>query len=88
LNQKSPRLGPQTCKACGLRDKWNFYVPDEVWRAVVPTHLRNRVVCLACFDELAKAQGIPYAAHLSTLHFAGDQAAFEFSVVSAANVAD
>jgi hypothetical protein len=81
-------LRHQTCKACGIRDKWNFHVPDEVWLAVVPKHLQNRVVCLPCFDEFAKEQGVDYAAHISALYFAGDGAAFEFGVVSAANVAD
>lgn len=74
----------QTCKSCGNRDKFNFHVTDEIWRAVVPTYLQNRVVCLACFDDFAHIRGINYAAHVSALYFAGDGAALEFQVASAA----
>lgn len=73
----------QTCKACGRPDKFNFDVPDEVWRAAVPAHLHNRVVCLGCFDEYAKKMGVAYAASLSEVCFAGDGASFLFKVVSA-----
>ena len=79
-------LQHQTCKGCGNRDKFDFSVPDRIWEAVVPTHLRNRVVCLSCFDDFAQARGIEYAAHVSALYFAGDGAALEFRVASAATV--
>ena len=79
-------LQHQTCKACGNRDKFDFDVPDEIWRAVVPTHLQNRVVCLPCFDDFAQLQGIDYAAHVSALHFAGDGAALVFRPVSGTTV--
>lgn len=73
----------QTCKACGYRDKFDFTVPDEVWKAVVPPRLQNRVVCLSCFDNLAHLQGINYAAHISVLYFAGDGATLRFHTASA-----
>ena len=76
----------QTCKACGRRDKFDFHVPDEVWEAVVPLRLRNRVVCLACFDGFACRKGINYASHLQALCFAGDRASFSFEVASAVGV--
>jgi len=79
-------LQHQTCKACGNRDKFDFDVPDEIWRAVVPSHLLNRVVCLACFDDFAQTRGIEYAAHVSALHFAGDGAALVFRPVSGTTV--
>lgn len=79
-------LQHQTCKACGNRDKFDFDVPDEIWRAVVPSHLRTRVVCLACFDDFAQLQDIDYAAHVSALYFAGDGAALTFQVASTATV--
>lgn len=69
-------LSHQKCKACGRRDKFDFYVPDEVWESVVPIRLQERVVCLACFDRLAKERGVDYAPHLTELHFAGDKASF------------
>lgn len=79
-------LQHQTCKACGNRDKFDFDVSDEIWRAVVPIHLQNRVVCLSCFDDFAQLRSINYAAHVSALSFAGDGAALVFRPVSGAAV--
>lgn len=78
----------QTCKACGQPDKFDFHVPDQVWCAVVPLALQNRVVCLYCFDEMARESNVEYAHHVSVLHFAGRRASFEFSVVRRASVSD
>jgi hypothetical protein len=69
----------QTCKACGRPDKFDFHVPDRVWAAVVPASLRNRVVCLYCFDSFAHAKGVEYGKHIHTLYFAGDAANLIFS---------
>ena len=71
-------LNHQACKACGRRDKTDFHVPDEVWERVVPERLRDRVVCLACFDGFAKERGVEYAPYLSLLYFAGEQASLAF----------
>ena len=79
-------LQHQTCEACGNRDKFDFHVPDETWKAVVPTYLQNRVVCLSCFDDFAHAREINYAASVSLLYFAGDGAALEFRVASGTTV--
>ena len=59
-----------TCKRCGRVCPLNFRVCDSEWRAVVPARLRSRVVCLACFDELAGARD--WWEHLlSPLYFVG-----------------
>ena len=76
----------QRCKVCGHVDKFDFQVPDEIWAAVVPEALRDRVVCLACFDDFAQRRQVDYASCLRTLYFAGDRAAFEFRAVAAARV--
>lgn len=73
----------QTCKACGRPDKFDFHVPDTVWTAVVPAELTNRVVCLGCFDGFACEKGVAYGSSLTTLFFAGDQAAIEFKTARA-----
>ena len=78
-------LRPQTCKVCGQRDKFDFTVPAKVWRRVVGPEFWNRVVCLPCFDGLAKERGVDYSTHLRVLYFAGDKAVFEFKVLWAAN---
>lgn len=70
----------QTCKVCGRPDKFNFHVPDDIWKVVVPTKLQNRVVCLYCFDAFADCRNVAYAASLQSLYFAGDKATFEFAV--------
>lgn len=70
------REGVQRCKNCGCADGFNFHVPDHVWRAVVPKHLENRVVCLQCFDRFAKEKEVDYATSLSGLVFAGQKATF------------
>jgi hypothetical protein len=73
----------QRCHRCGNADKLDFHVPDGIWSDAVPSKLRNGVLCLACFDDLAFAAGVRYAHHLTTLWFAGDQAVLELAVVRA-----
>lgn len=51
-----------------------------MWAAVVPARLLRLVVCLACFDQFAREQGVLYATSVDSLYFAGEQATFEFSV--------
>lgn len=75
----------QTCKACGRPDKFNFNVPDSIWEAVVPEHLKDRVVCLYCFDGFAREAGVWYAASMGTLYFAGEGAVFEFRPIVRVN---
>jgi hypothetical protein len=76
----------QRCKACGRSDKFDFHVPDDLWSAVVPGDLVNRVVCLSCFDDFAAERGVEYARSLRAVFFAGDRAAFELRPVWAASV--
>jgi len=73
----------QTCRACKSHDKFDFHVPDDVWKKIVPEHYRNRVVCLSCFDEFARAAHVDYSGSLEVLYFAGNQATFKFQAVSA-----
>lgn len=76
-------LQRQRCKSCWNADGFDFFVPEEVWRAVVPAALYDHVVCLRCFDRFARQRCIDYSGHLTTVFFAGDQVAFEFRVVRA-----
>lgn len=76
----------QTCKVCGRPDKFDFHVPDPVWKKVVPPAYRNKVVCLACFDRFAFDKQIDYSEALEILYFAGDRASFKFQTVSAGAV--
>lgn len=71
----------QRCKACGRVDYFSFQVDSPVWRIVVPPELRDRVVCLPCFDDFAKAKGIDYQdAMWDTLHFAGNASNIMFKL--------
>ena len=76
----------QTCKICGRPDKFDFSITDSVWRAVVPPAYQTRVVCLFCFDELARQRNVDYAASLSALRFAGDAATIEFQPITRSTV--
>jgi hypothetical protein len=68
----------QICKVCGRPDKFAFKVCDKTWEAVVPPPLRNKVVCLPCFDDMADMAGVDYTKSLKKLYFAGDRAQFIF----------
>jgi len=75
-------LKHQTCKVCMNRDKFNYNVPDSLWKAVVPEKYQNRVVCLSCFDDFALKKGIEIRGALNTpLYFVGDKVAYEFKLV-------
>jgi len=67
----------QRCKVCGSRDKLDFHVADDVWREIVPRRYQNRVVCLACFDDFAKAKGADFSTALDSVVFAGDQVSLD-----------
>jgi hypothetical protein len=76
-------LQRQTCKACHCADKFNYHVPDSLWKAIVPKRLQLGTICLECFDRFASEKGITYADALDALYFAGDKAAMELKVVDA-----
>lgn len=69
----------QTCRVCGLRDKFDFTVTDGVWESVVPIEYRGCVVCLGCFDDFAREAGFDYSNSIKSIYFAGDQACFKFT---------
>jgi hypothetical protein len=78
----SSGLERQRCKVCGVPDKFDFSVADEVWQIVVPIEYQDRVVCLSCFDDFAFEKRINYSTSVEQLYFAGEQAVFSFRVVS------
>ncbi len=73
----------QKCSVCKCVDKFNFYVPDELWKDVVPHQHQNKVVCLPCFDEFAREKNVDYSESIEVLYFAGNQASFKFQTISA-----
>lgn len=77
LAEENRMLRP-ICKACGRPEKFDFRVPNEIWRAVVPPPMLTRVICLHCFDDMAYRAGVDYSSSLKRLYFAGDQATFKF----------
>jgi hypothetical protein len=76
----------QMCKVCNCEDKFNFHVPDALWREIVPSEYQNKVVCLPCFDDFARKQNVDYSNSIEVLYFAGRQASFKFQTVSAQSV--
>jgi len=78
----------QRCHVCECEDKFNFNVSDKLWRDIVPLEFQNKVVCLACFDELARQKNKDYAHSIEVLYFAGRQASFKFQTVQAQSTGD
>lgn len=76
----------QRCSVCHCDDKFNYYVPDQMWRRIVPSEYQNNVVCLPCFDDFARKQNVDYSDFIEVLYFAGSQASFKFQTVSAQDV--
>jgi hypothetical protein len=75
-------LWPQRCKVCGKRDKLDFTVSDEIWKAIVPEPYQKDIVCLACFDALASQRGVDYADAIEKeIYFCGDKASFIMRIV-------
>lgn len=77
----SSGLERQRCKVCGVPDKFDFSVSDEVWQMVVPIEYQGRVVCLSCFDDFAFEKKVDYSTSVELLYFAGEQAVLSFRVV-------
>ena len=77
------RFKRQKCSVCQCVDKFNFYVPDEIWQDIVPRQYQNKVVCLPCFDEFARQKNVDYSESIEVLYFAGNQASFKFQTISA-----
>jgi len=72
----------QTCKVCKTRDKFNFDVPDSIWKTVVPQKYQNKVVCLSCFDDFASKKNVDIRSAIENLlYFVGDSVVYEFELV-------
>jgi hypothetical protein len=76
-------LRPSRCAVCRCEERFAFHVPDDIWWSVVPVDYRKKVLCLSCFDQLAREKDIKYANTIENLYFAGDQAKLKFETVSA-----
>jgi hypothetical protein len=72
----------QHCSVCRCEEKFNFHVPDDTWKNVVPEEYRQRVVCLSCFDEFARRSNIDYSDAIKELYFAGDKVTVKFGAIS------
>src|SRR5437773_10426446 len=67
---RSFRSGKQTCKVCGCTDKFDFKVPNRLWKKVVPVEYQNKVVCLECFTSWPLKRVTPLTCAL-VAHFPG-----------------
>lgn len=50
----------EICKLCYHVNAVGFSVSNDVWEAVVPTHARDRVVCVSCFARLADEKQVEW----------------------------
>ena len=85
LHNKARRNMQQRCKVCGCRDKFDFHIPNRIWKKVIPKSYQNHVVCLACFDDFAEKKGVNYSNSLKILYFTGSKAIFQFQCIHALN---
>jgi hypothetical protein len=76
----------QRCNVCHCEEKFNFYVPTQTWKKVVPEEYQKKVVCLPCFDSFAQARNVSYSDAIEELYFAGEKAALKFDIASAEDV--
>jgi hypothetical protein len=73
----------QFCKSCGHADRFDFWVTDAVWKAVVPPHFHTRVLCFACFDAFAARKGIDYRRDLHpTFWLVGETVSLELRALT------
>lgn len=47
-----------SCKVCGVVMWYDFDVPDDHWKRIVPAHFQARVICAGCFHRFALAGGV------------------------------
>jgi len=43
----------ERCHLCNKINSVGFWVPNKVWKAVVPKNLQESVLCIACFTDFA-----------------------------------
>jgi hypothetical protein len=79
--QEIAETGVPVCKSCGLESRLDFHVPDAVWCVVVTESLRNKFVCLSCFDAMADGCNQSYAGSIDGLWFSGRNGGFEARLV-------
>jgi len=72
------------CSRCGNRPRFDYRVPDEVWKQCVPPKLRRGVICLPCLDFLAVQMGVNLSRHISFVQFIGYDYTVEFKPTFAA----
>ncbi len=60
-----------SCGMCGQDPSFDYLVADDAWEVVVPEELRLGVVCLACFDHLARDHGVHTSDVLKDVQFTG-----------------
>ncbi|MBA7622590.1 hypothetical protein ES703_29968 [subsurface metagenome] len=53
-------LSREICKLCFRANPVGFSVPDEIWKDVIPSEHRSKVVCISCFARLADEKLIPW----------------------------
>lgn len=67
------------CAICGKKNiKFDYNVTDNLWNQVVPKNIRRKVICLECFDKLAKEKGIKLSEGIQSIQFTGLNEIIEF----------
>ena len=69
------------CSICSIRVVFDYKVGDEVWDEVVEEKYRRDVVCLSCFDKLAKKKGVNLGDCLEIVYYTGEDKTIELMPV-------
>lgn len=48
-----PEVFVGTCSACGVKENYTYWVPESLWRRILPKSLWDKVVCANCFHQYA-----------------------------------
>ena len=75
----------QQCSVCRCEEKFNFHIPDHLWKQIVPEEYQQRVVWLALITLLAKKMSTTRIL-LKIFISPGDKATVKFEVESAEDV--
>lgn len=57
------------CGVCGQVPRFDYHVNSDVWNELISEEMKRGVVCLPCFNKMAKNKGINLANCLVDIHF-------------------
>ena len=65
------------CGRCKNHTDFDYTITDELWKEIVPQHLKLGVICLSCLDTMATEKGIDISNFLERVQFTGTKKTIE-----------